>query len=139
MNLSSNLTANGEVIVTLLPTNEKLPWIMPAKFRPELVPEELMAPVLTVNKVNTRKYSSSIESYSILSMTWIVLPPCFVFTVNSRGICTNNGETDDRYEIHTFQYLLQENIGNMDHAGVCNSVKPIVLGFCGKLVLIKPS
>jgi len=39
---------NGEVIVTLLPTNEKLPWIMPAKFRPELVPEELMAPVLTL-------------------------------------------------------------------------------------------
>ena len=43
------LTANGEVIVTLLPVNEKLPWLMPAKFRPELVPEELMAPVLTVS------------------------------------------------------------------------------------------
>ena len=42
-------TANGEVIVTLLPVNEKLPWLMPAKFRPELVPEELMAPVLTVS------------------------------------------------------------------------------------------
>ena len=25
-----------------------MPWISPAKFRPELVPEELMAPVLTV-------------------------------------------------------------------------------------------
>ena len=37
------------MIVTLLPVNEKLPWLMPAKFRPELVPEELMAPVLTVS------------------------------------------------------------------------------------------
>ena len=39
---------NGDVIVTLLPINEKLPWITPAKFRPELVPEELMAPTLSV-------------------------------------------------------------------------------------------
>ena len=39
---------NGEIIVTLLPVNERLPWITPAKFRPELVPEELMAPILTV-------------------------------------------------------------------------------------------
>ena len=41
--------ANGEVIVTLLPVNERFPWVTPARFRPELVPEELMAPVLTVN------------------------------------------------------------------------------------------
>ena len=40
---------NGDVIVTLLPVNEKLPWITPAKFRPELVPEELMAPTLSVS------------------------------------------------------------------------------------------
>ena len=39
----------GEVLVTLLPVNEKLPWITPARFRPELVPEELMAPALTVS------------------------------------------------------------------------------------------
>ena len=39
---------NGDVIVTLLPVNEKLPWITPAQFRPELVPEELMAPSLSV-------------------------------------------------------------------------------------------
>ena len=41
--------ANGDVIVTLLPVNEKFPWVTPARFRPELVPEELMAPVLTVS------------------------------------------------------------------------------------------
>lgn len=40
----------GEVIVTLLPVNERFPWVTPAKFRPELVPEELMAPALTVSR-----------------------------------------------------------------------------------------
>lgn len=41
--------ANGDVIVTLLPVNTRWPWITPALFRPELVPEELMAQGLTVN------------------------------------------------------------------------------------------
>lgn len=41
--------ANGDIIVTLLPVNTRLPWITPAKFRPELVPEELMAQGLTVS------------------------------------------------------------------------------------------
>ena len=41
---------NGDVLVTLLPVNEKFPWVSPAKFRPELVPEELMAPSLTVSR-----------------------------------------------------------------------------------------
>uniref|UniRef100_A0A1B6DHH4 Transmembrane protein 268 n=1 Tax=Clastoptera arizonana TaxID=38151 RepID=A0A1B6DHH4_9HEMI len=40
--------ANGDLIVTLLPVNTSLPWITPAKFRPELVPEELMAQGLTL-------------------------------------------------------------------------------------------
>lgn len=40
--------ANGDTIVTLLPVNTKWPWVTPAKFRPELVPEELMAQGLTV-------------------------------------------------------------------------------------------
>ncbi|KAK9510372.1 hypothetical protein O3M35_005172 [Rhynocoris fuscipes] len=39
---------NGEIIVTLLPVNTSLPWITPAQFRPELVPEELMAQGLTL-------------------------------------------------------------------------------------------
>lgn len=39
---------NGDVVVTLLPVNTKWPWITPAQFRPELVPEELMAQGLTV-------------------------------------------------------------------------------------------
>ena len=40
---------NGDVLVTLLPVNERFPWVTPAAFRPELVPEELMAPSLSVN------------------------------------------------------------------------------------------
>ncbi|XP_046834988.1 transmembrane protein 268 isoform X1 [Vespa crabro] len=40
--------ANGDTIVTLLPVNTRWPWITPAKFRPELVPEELMAQGLTL-------------------------------------------------------------------------------------------
>lgn len=43
-----NFTVNGDIIVTLLPVNTRWPWITPAKFRPELVPEELMAQGLTV-------------------------------------------------------------------------------------------
>ena len=39
---------NGDVLVTLLPINERFPWVTPASFRPELVPEELMAPSLSV-------------------------------------------------------------------------------------------
>ncbi|KAG5307754.1 TM268 protein, partial [Pseudoatta argentina] len=40
--------ANGDTIVTLLPVNTKWPWITPARFKPELVPEELMAQGLTL-------------------------------------------------------------------------------------------
>lgn len=43
--------ANGDVIVTLLPLNGNLPWITPPVFRPELVPEELMAQGLTVSYI----------------------------------------------------------------------------------------
>lgn len=46
--------ANGDIIVTLLPVNSGLPWITPAKFRPELVPEELMAQGLTVRSKNIK-------------------------------------------------------------------------------------
>ena len=41
---------SGEVLVTLLPVNERFPWVTPASFRPELVPEELMAPSLSVRR-----------------------------------------------------------------------------------------
>lgn len=41
--------SNGDVIVSMLPINTRWPWITPALFRPELVPEELMAQGLTVS------------------------------------------------------------------------------------------
>ena len=59
---------NGDVLVTLLPVNEKFPWVTPAKFRPELVPEELMAPSLSVSKIFQLflvKYFNSIHSIKI--------------------------------------------------------------------------
>lgn len=46
-----NFSANGDIIVTLLPVNTKWPWITAAQFRPELVPEELMAQGLTVSNI----------------------------------------------------------------------------------------
>lgn len=49
MNFFYIFTANGDIIVTLLPVNTKWPWITAAHFRPELVPEELMAQGLTVS------------------------------------------------------------------------------------------
>ncbi|XP_051159360.1 uncharacterized protein LOC127280435 isoform X3 [Leptopilina boulardi] len=39
---------NGDTIVTLLPVNTRWPWVTPARFKPELVPEELMAQGLTL-------------------------------------------------------------------------------------------
>ncbi|KAI8427709.1 hypothetical protein MSG28_002155 [Choristoneura fumiferana] len=39
--------SNGDIIVTILPMNTKWPWMTAARFRPELVPEELMAQGLT--------------------------------------------------------------------------------------------
>jgi len=49
---------NGDVLVTLLPVNERFPWVTPASFRPELVPEELMAPSLSLT---VEEYVSAME------------------------------------------------------------------------------
>ncbi|ODN03363.1 Transmembrane protein [Orchesella cincta] len=47
-NRSNSGFTNGDVIVSILPVNTKWPWVTPASFRPELVPEELMVPGLTL-------------------------------------------------------------------------------------------
>ncbi|XP_022902300.1 uncharacterized protein [Onthophagus taurus] len=49
---------NGDIIVTLLPVNSRFPWVTPAQFRPELVPEELMAQGLTLT---VEEYVQSME------------------------------------------------------------------------------
>jgi len=53
--------ANGDCIVTMLPVNTKLPWVSPARFRPELVPEELMSPSLTLT---VEEYVQTMEKLS---------------------------------------------------------------------------
>ncbi|XP_046404550.1 uncharacterized protein LOC124169817 isoform X2 [Ischnura elegans] len=78
---------NGDIIVTLLPVNTKWPWITPAQFRPELVPEELMAQGLTLT---VEDYVSAMETltndvrfhaynacYKRVLVAWI----CFAFAV----------------------------------------------------------
>jgi len=56
-------SANGDIVVTLLPVNTRWPWITPAQFRPELVPEELMAQGLTVH----HKFISYVASCWVIS------------------------------------------------------------------------
>ncbi|XP_071545600.1 transmembrane protein 268 isoform X2 [Panulirus ornatus] len=75
--------ANGDVIVTLLPQNTSLPWITPAQFRPELVPEELMAQGLTLTVedyvhimsqlVNDYRFTLYNVCYKRILMLWIFL------------------------------------------------------------------
>ncbi|XP_050497655.1 uncharacterized protein LOC126878799 isoform X2 [Diabrotica virgifera virgifera] len=74
---------NGDIIVTLLPVNTKLPWITPAQFRPELVPEELMAQGLTLTVeeyvqalellVNDVRFSLYNVCYKRVLVCWITL------------------------------------------------------------------
>lgn len=42
-------TENGDIITRLMPINTRCSWISPASFKPELVPEELMASNLRVS------------------------------------------------------------------------------------------
>lgn len=61
------ILANGDIIVTLLPVNTQWPWITPAKFRPELVPEELMAQGLTVSEIHECNFHIQKNSVSVNS------------------------------------------------------------------------
>ncbi|XP_017837362.2 LOW QUALITY PROTEIN: uncharacterized protein LOC108596286 [Drosophila busckii] len=78
---------NGDVIVTLLPANTKWPWITPAIFRPELVPEELMAQGLTltvedyVNAMETLVNDYRFTVYNICYKRILVCWILFAFTV----------------------------------------------------------
>ncbi|XP_056632927.1 transmembrane protein 268 isoform X1 [Diorhabda sublineata] len=75
--------SNGDIIVTLLPVNTKLPWITPAQFRPELVPEELMAQGLTLTVeeyvqalellVNDVRFSLYNVCYKRVLVLWITI------------------------------------------------------------------
>ncbi|XP_050306624.1 uncharacterized protein LOC126743535 isoform X2 [Anthonomus grandis grandis] len=75
--------ANGDIIVTLLPVNSRFPWVTPAVFRPELVPEELMAQGLTLTVeeyvqamellVNDVRFTMYNVCYKRILVVWITL------------------------------------------------------------------
>ena len=79
--------ANGDVIVTVLPVNQKWPWITPAEFRPELVPEELMAEGLSVGFCNNILLKSSNFVH--------------IFAANSGRLCPNHGDFSTRCSLHS--------------------------------------
>ncbi|XP_075992151.1 uncharacterized protein LOC142987338 isoform X2 [Anticarsia gemmatalis] len=75
--------ANGDIIVTLLPVNTKWPWVTAAHFRPELVPEELMAQGLTLTVeeyvhamellINDARFTLYNICYKRVLVCWITL------------------------------------------------------------------
>lgn len=87
--------SNGDVIVSLLPTNTKFPWITPAKFRPELVPEELMAQGLTLTVeeyvqamellVNDFRFTIYNICYKRILLLWITVSFLVLFAVLFSG------------------------------------------------------
>lgn len=65
------LAANGDCIVSVLPLNNKCAWLTKAQFKPELVPEELMAQGLTVSSIERSFFVPSI--HHILSIPGYIL------------------------------------------------------------------
>uniref|UniRef100_A0A1A9X2A7 Transmembrane protein 268 n=1 Tax=Glossina brevipalpis TaxID=37001 RepID=A0A1A9X2A7_9MUSC len=88
--------ANGDVIVTLLPANTKWPWITPAIFRPELVPEELMAQGLTLTVeeyvhametlVNDYRFTVYNICYKRILVCWILFAFSVLLTLLFSGL-----------------------------------------------------
>ncbi|XP_013133718.1 PREDICTED: uncharacterized protein LOC106099663 [Papilio polytes] len=75
--------SNGDLLVTVLPVNASWPWITAARFRPELVPEELMAQGLTLTVeeyvhamellVNDARFTLYNICYKRVLVCWITL------------------------------------------------------------------
>ncbi|RWS07066.1 uncharacterized protein B4U79_04036 [Dinothrombium tinctorium] len=80
---SSKSFKNGDIIVSLLPQNTHCAWTTPASFKPELVPEELMAPGLRLTVedyvnaiqilVNDYRFKLYIIFYKRILVVWIAL------------------------------------------------------------------
>lgn len=60
--------------MTLLPVNTRWPWITPAQFRPELVPEELMAQGLTVHHKFISDVACCCVLITVVQLSRIVVP-----------------------------------------------------------------
>ncbi|XP_031616918.1 uncharacterized protein LOC116336876 isoform X2 [Contarinia nasturtii] len=88
--------ANGDVIVSLLPINTRWPWITPALFRPELVPEELMAQGLTLTVeeyvhametlVNDFRFTLYNVCYKRVLLVWVVFALCVMLGLLFSGL-----------------------------------------------------
>lgn len=80
---NSNNFKNGDIIVNLLPLNTSCAWIIPATFKPELVPEELMASSLSLTVedyvsglrilINDYRFTSYMIFYKRIVFFWISL------------------------------------------------------------------
>ncbi|XP_045511198.1 uncharacterized protein LOC123706095 isoform X2 [Colias croceus] len=87
---------NGDIIVTLLPVNTKLPWITAAQFKPELVPEELMAQGLTLTVeeyvhamellVNDARFTLYNICYKRVLVCWITVAFMVLLTLLFSGL-----------------------------------------------------
>ncbi|XP_064458176.1 transmembrane protein 268-like isoform X2 [Ornithodoros turicata] len=74
---------NGDIIVNVLPTNKGCAWVTKAEFKPELVPEELMATGLTLTvedyvsamqvMVHDVRFNLYNVCYKRLLLAWVLL------------------------------------------------------------------
>lgn len=86
---------NGQIIVTLLPLNDSCAWMTAAKFRPELVPEELMHPSLSLTVedyvqamsilVHDHRFTMFNMLYKRLVFIWISLGFVFLMSLLLSG------------------------------------------------------
>lgn len=97
---------NGQIIVTLLPLNTSCAWITPARFRPELVPEELMHSSLTLTVeeyvqgmsilVNDHRFTLFNILYKRMIFLWISMGFIFLISMlfsGARGVSLFLGGT----------------------------------------------
>ena len=90
---------NGQIIVTLLPVNTSCAWLTAAKFRPELVPEELMHASLTLTVeeyvqgmsilVNDHRFTMFNVLYKRIIFIWISMGFLFLISMlfsGARGV-----------------------------------------------------
>lgn len=93
--------------------NTRWPWITPAQFRPELVPEELMAQGLTV-------------SFATECGKGCWLTEKNFFPANGRRIRSLLGNAGQRLSLHHLQRLLQARPLRVDLFRVQRSTRPPV-------------
>ncbi|XP_076316331.1 uncharacterized protein LOC143228834 isoform X1 [Tachypleus tridentatus] len=88
--------SNGDIVVKLLPMNQKCAWVTKADFKPELVPEELMAQGLSLTVedyvmamqvlVNDVRFNMYIICYKRVLLVWIILGFIILLSILFSGI-----------------------------------------------------